>query len=696
MRRVTPIRFHLIIALSILFGCLAPQTTFALSLQAGDGLGAPVSLAGHLEVLHDPTGALSIDDIASGRPELAFKPIPSMLTEGYRTGAVWVRFSLSTSAPAERWLLQVERPLLEQVALYAPDGAGHLVSSPASVVAGDETGPRAYTTLFPLPVPAGESQFFIRFQSMTSITTALNVWQAEGYERYRRSDHWIMGLVLGAIGAMLLANLLFSYLLRDSLYLLYAGVLLVSSLMTIFHLGYADEILRFLAPAQIQRSWGVIVCLYSLVMVWFMGRLFEFRRHSIWAWRAIQAIVVLNGVATLFALAGRYSDVALLVSRLQQFSYIFIAMFVLYLLAVRRQFQYLLSTLAFSGVITVSLVMQSQYAGTNLLGVDSSLARFMAVGTLVHLVLLSAAVAQRARQAERRLSEEKDRAIALSRSAEQQLALKVSERTAALAESNASLEAEVERRQGLEAKLQQSLDAVNDALAQQRDFVAVVSHEFRAPLAVIAAAADNLSLLGGEAASRIAPRVLRIRQTVQRMSLLIENALTGDRLGAGQPAATAIERLALAPLLRTACSGLDDDGAARVRIVSDGDGEAEVSGERRLVEIAVLNLVQNALKYSAAGSPVTVRLSADRGLARIDVVDRGAGVAPDDRELIFMRYYRAAGQLVAGSGLGLYIARAIARQHGGDLVLASSGPDGSTFSLSLPVAAAAELEAVQG
>ena len=180
------------------------------------------------------------------------------------------------------------------------------------------------------------------------------------------------------------------------------------------------------------------------------------------------------------------------------------------------------------------------------------------------------------------------------------------------------------------------------------------------------------------------------------MSLLIENALTGDRLGAGQPAATAIERLALAPLLRTACSGLDDDGAARVRIVSDGDGEAEVSGERRLVEIAVLNLVQNALKYSAAGSPVTVRLSADRGLARIDVVDRGAGVAPDDRELIFMRYYRAAGQLVAGSGLGLYIARAIARQHGGDLVLASSGPDGSTFSLSLPIAAAGKLEAVQG
>ncbi len=645
-----------------------------------------MSLASHLAVLHDPTGALTIDEVASDRPDLAFKPIPSMLTEGYRTGAVWVRFSLSAPPSSSGWLLQVERPLIENVALYAPDGSGRLASLPPGVVSGDEMRPRAYTTLFPLPVPATESQYFIRFQSMTSITTALNIWQKEGYETYRRSDHWIMGLVLGAIGAMILANLLFSYLLRDSLYLLYATVLVVSSLMTIFHLGYADEILRFLQPPQIHRSWGVIVCLYSLVMVWFMGRLFEFRRHSIWAWRAIQVLIVCNGGAMLLASVGRYSDVAFFVSRLQQFSYIFIAMFVLYLLVVRRQYQYLLSALAFSVVIVVSLVMQSQYTGSNLLGVDSSLARFMAVGTLLHLVLLSAAVAQRARQAELGLRREQDHAIATARSAEQELTLKVSERTAELAQSNAALTEEMDRRQLLEEKLRQSLDSVNAALAQQRDFVALVSHEFRAPLAVIGAAADNLTLSPGEGPEAVNLRASRIRQTVRRMSMLIDNVLVGERLDT-VPASVHSEPLDLGDVLRTVEAGLDSDVARRVSFAYAD--EAQVLGDRSLLEIAALNLVQNAIKYSAAPSPVTVRLSVEHDMAQLTVADQGSGIAPEEHERIFLKYFRAAGQRANGSGLGLYVSREIARQHGGDLILAESSASGSVFRLSLPLEASA-------
>ncbi|MBL8593327.1 MAG: sensor histidine kinase [Devosia sp.] len=687
LRRFVHIRFHLIIALSILFGCVAWQPAYALSLQAGDGLDAPSSLGGTLAILYDPTGALTIDEVSSGRADLQFKPIPSMLTEGYRAGAVWVRFSLSGPAAPAQWLLQVERPLIENVALYVRDEMGHVTSLPPGVVSGDQAGPRAYTALFPIVVPATENQYFLRLQSMTSITTALNIWQKEGYERYRRSDHWIIGLVLGSIGAMILANLLFSYLLRDSLYLLYAAVLVASSLIAIFHLGYADEILRFLEPAQIQRSWGVIVCLYSLVMVWFLGRLFEFRRHSIWARRAIVTMAWLNGGAALFALAGRYNDVALFVSRLQQFSYIFIAIFVLYLLLLRRQYQYLLSALAFSVIVFVSLVMQSQYTGANPLGVDSSLARFMAVGTLIHLVLISAAVAQRARRAELGLRAEKDRAIATARSAEQALTLKVSERTAELAESNAALTEEMDRRQRLEEKLRQSLDSVNDALAQQRDFVALVSHEFRAPLAVIGAAADNLSLSDGEDAEEVRRRATRIRQTVKRMSMLIDNVLAGERLDAGRAALQA-EPLDLGEMLRTVEAGLDSEVARRVTFTHAD--EARVLGDRSLLEVVVLNLIQNATKYSAAPAPVMVRLSVDQGMAQLTVTDEGDGIAPEDHERIFLKYYRAAGQRANGSGLGLYVSRAIARQHGGDLVLAASDAGGSVFRLSLPATGGTE------
>src|SRR3546814_3766272 len=126
----------------------------------------------------------------------------------------------------------------------------------------------------------------------------------------------------------------------------------------------------------------------------------------------------------LFAIAGRYSDVGLFVSRLQQLSYMLIAGYVSYLLFVRRQYQYWLPAVSFASVIAVSFVMQMQYTGTNPLHIDSSLSRILAVGTLIHLVLLSASVAQRAQLAERRLRDEKDRVIAVAQAAERDLTIK--------------------------------------------------------------------------------------------------------------------------------------------------------------------------------------------------------------------------------------------------------------------------------
>lgn len=685
MKHFFNIRFHIIIVLSIIFGCLEPQKSSALQLNPADGMNDPVSLGGHLAVLHDPTGALTIADIISGRRDLKFKPIPSMLTEGYRKdAAVWVRFSLSAPMSANPWLLQVERPLIEQVTLFVPDGAGRLVASPPrSIYLWDESEVRAYPNLFQISVPTTESQYYVRLQSSTSMTTSFNIWQEPGYERYRRSNDWIMGIVVGAIGAMILANLLYAAWLRDALYILYAVVLLESGLLIVFYMGYAVEFLFFLDKQQLYRSWGVIVCLYSMVMVLFLAWLFEFRRHRVWAWRIAQGVVLLNGIALLFALAGRYGDVGIFVSRLQQWSHILTALFVLYLIVVRRHYQYLLPALAFAAVIAIGMVMQMQYTGANPFQIDSSLARVMAVGILIHLVLLSAAVARRAQLAERGLSAEKDRVIALSQSAERELTVKVRERTAELAERNATLNSEIDRRHLLEAKLRRSLDQVNDALAQQRNFLTVVSHDFRAPLAVIAAAAENLSLSSPLSIDNIKLRTTRIRQTVTRMSMLIENVLADERLDAGQAPPAALEIFELNEVLRAAKAALDDYAASRVSFILAE--EATVEGSRTLVEIALQNLIHNALKYTSATDCVIVRLSTERGSAFIHVVDRGIGVAPEDRELIFMKYYRVPGQRARGSGLGLYISREIARQHGGDLTLAASDARGSTFRLSLPL-----------
>lgn len=296
------------------------------------------------------------------------------------------------------------------------------------------------------------------------------------------------------------------------------------------------------------------------------------------------------------------------------------------------------------------------------------------------LILLFDRVA--AQLAERRRRAEQDREMALSQAAERELTIKVRERTVELAESNTSLKAEIDRRHLLEAKLRQSLDSVNDALAQQQDFVAMVSHEFRGPLAVIAAAADNLMASVAEGSDNIKLRIDKIGRTVKRMSMLIENVLAGDRLNTGLVPFVKVEVFDLNDILHTAKAGLDDIAARRVSFIHED--AAMVKGDRVLLEIAMQNLIQNALKYSALTKPVTVRLSTRQDSAFVHVTDQGTGVALGDRDFIFMKYYRGSGKSASGSGLGLYISREIAQQNGGELILAASDATGSTFCLSLP------------
>jgi signal transduction histidine kinase len=116
-------------------------------------------------------------------------------------------------------------------------------------------------------------------------------------------------------------------------------------------------------------------------------------------------------------------------------------------------------------------------------------------------------------------------------------------------------------------------------------------------------------------------------------------------------------------------------------------------GDRERIKWILNNLVENAIRYTPAGGSVHVSASTAPGRIQIRVRDTGIGIAPKDRGNIFERFYRAENAVSKenkGSGLGLYIARTIATDHGGDLNFTQNteGP-GTTFTLSLPTAAQA-------
>jgi anti-sigma regulatory factor (Ser/Thr protein kinase) len=113
-------------------------------------------------------------------------------------------------------------------------------------------------------------------------------------------------------------------------------------------------------------------------------------------------------------------------------------------------------------------------------------------------------------------------------------------------------------------------------------------------------------------------------------------------------------------------------------------GLPHIDGDPVRLRQVLTNLIDNAVKYSPEGAPVEIRAAAVNGHVTVDVVDRGRGIDPRDQRVIFERFGRVRGTSKPGTGLGLYIAQAIAEAHGGTLKVSSAVGAGSTFTLELP------------
>ena len=124
-----------------------------------------------------------------------------------------------------------------------------------------------------------------------------------------------------------------------------------------------------------------------------------------------------------------------------------------------------------------------------------------------------------------------------------------------------------------------------------------------------------------------------------------------------------------------------------VRLQLELSESVTLSGDFFSLERAVRNLVENALRHTPAGEEIVIRAGAENGEARIAVIDRGVGIAPEHLPRLFDRFYRvdtARNRASGGAGLGLSIVKAIAEAHGGSAEVRSELGQGSTFTIRLP------------
>src|SRR5215210_2206934 len=223
--------------------------------------------------------------------------------------------------------------------------------------------------------------------------------------------------------------------------------------------------------------------------------------------------------------------------------------------------------------------------------------------------------------------------------------------------------------------------------ALRADFVSLVSHELRTPMAAVIGSAQTLQQRWRELSPDQRESFLElIAGETGRLADLIGDVLDTSRIEAGT-FSFRFSGVDVSQLVRdaVATAGLGSDEVHLHAQVQDP--LPEIRGDAERLRQVLTNLIDNAIKYSPSGGVVEVRAYPENGRVRIDVRDRGPGIAKDDQKLIFEKFGRVTGASATrpGTGLGLFIARSIAEAHGGALDVHSVPDQGSTFTLELPL-----------
>ena len=239
------------------------------------------------------------------------------------------------------------------------------------------------------------------------------------------------------------------------------------------------------------------------------------------------------------------------------------------------------------------------------------------------------------------------------------------------------------------SELQAHADRMAELEKIKSDFLKVASHELRGPLAIlkgyVSMLTDGSLALDSAATAKV---FTVISAKLQEVSDLVEQMLETARLEDSR-LQLRLERQDLTGVLTEAAERIGPLAAANHDVeIAFGLESAPVLADRDRLLTIVTNLLDNAVKYSPEGGKVEVSLTARAGTAMVKVRDHGLGIAAADLPRLFTRFGRivtAGNSHIPGTGLGLYLAREVARMHGGDITVESEEGVGSTFVLVLPM-----------
>jgi len=238
-------------------------------------------------------------------------------------------------------------------------------------------------------------------------------------------------------------------------------------------------------------------------------------------------------------------------------------------------------------------------------------------------------------------------------------------------------------------KFNSLMERLQQAFEAEKNLLGDAAHELKTPLAVIRAECD-IALQRTRTAEVYAQSLKEIRSVSDGMLDQVNGLLTLARLDSGMLDASVFQALSLNSCISDAVRLAEPLAKKKNILISTSlSDEIIAQGDKDTLTEALLNLVENAVKYNHLGGFVAVELNRREGMAEIVVSDTGIGISEEDRERIFDRFYRSAAARSGtdGTGLGLSIAKAVMQAHGGEIRAEAQAGGGSRFILTMPLAA---------
>ncbi|MEI8170741.1 MAG: sensor histidine kinase [Rhodoferax sp.] len=612
------------------------------------GLHESASLSGHLAALRDVSGLLRIEDVTVPAKAAEFTGLPGFLGAGYTTDTYWLRFTLQRTVQVpDQWLLEVTQPYLNHVTLFAPRSDGGFDATHLGDLQPFADRPIPHRS-FVFPVRLVDDRpitLYLRIKTSSTMLVRVQAWQYAGLLSSAQTDTSLFSVYFGILALGIMSNLVFWFWLRERIYLSYCGYLSMLAIVMMTTNGFASQWVLSHQPLVASRLVGVSVCLVFLIGTHFFVGVLRLRVHFPKLNRLFDAVLIFYALCALAAILGKYGVVApwlMLVVAIMNVGITLAGPWLLW----RGHREYLFYTLAFTANFLAIPFAVAKLMGWTAINIPTDY--ITVLGSIIHIVLLNIAVVDRVRHAEQETL--------------------------------------------LNAKLAAELAAERDAVNQQRQFVAMVSHEFRTPLAVIDATAQSVEIACSQSATAsyefIAPRQEKIRRAVRRMVSLLDNFLTHERLDFDGHKIHG-ETLDLRDLANEAAKNwkhlLHTSDQLRLEMA---DTVVPVHAERAMMRLALSNLIDNAIKYAPLGSPITLRVGKSLNNGWIEVEDHGIGISTKETGQIFEKFYRGGNaQMVPGAGLGLYLVRSIINAEGGEIDIESTVGEGSLFRLRLALVA---------